>query len=96
MERSFASESSATILQPEGFGVECYPNGEKYSGQFANDFRHGLGRYFFENSVVSCYWKGGFPDGNGVEEKSGEAVSYVEYERFVICYWPTSRFIIAF
>lgn len=43
----------------EGFGVFCFPNGEKYEGYFKRNKMEGKGKYFYANGVV---WEGCFKD----------------------------------
>jgi len=44
---------------PEGIGEETHPDGEIYSGEFANGLKNGFGTYTFANSE---YYVGQFKD----------------------------------
>eukprot|EP00961_Rhodomonas_salina_P217903 2944502-Rhodomonas_salina.1 len=69
--------------QPEGYGLETYPDGGVYSGQFHDDSRHGLGAYAFaDGKFFVGNWEGGVQHGRGLsktEDSSAEIVT--EYEK---------------
>lgn len=37
----------------EGVGVQEWPDGSKYEGEFVNGFKHGTGRYTWKNGEVT-------------------------------------------
>lgn len=38
----------------QGFGVQEWPDGSRYEGEFLNGFKHGKGRYSWKNGEVRC------------------------------------------
>jgi hypothetical protein len=68
------------FAQPDGFGVEQYPNGALYFGQFSNDLRHGLGKYVSKDSVVWSKWKDGYQYGVCIVETVEGGVTFLDYD----------------
>jgi hypothetical protein len=60
--------------------VERYPNGAVYLGQFANDLRHGLGKYVSEDSAILSKWKDGHQYGVCIVETADGGVTLLDYD----------------